>query len=180
MLKIELGVHVTQECPTVWPHTIRGSFADPQFDTQATTDLFCYDQNTVTGAFFATLKNSQSDDWTPLLDEPRQVGGNHIFDRLWTHIVYIPIFAIVFPVPYIEKLLLFYDAASGTADVYETDGRGDLILKKQYNGWRTSWKYIIAGQFGMANLLFFDETNSVGEFCFINDSGNIQFIEGWS
>jgi len=179
MLKIELGVCVTQECPTVWTHVIKGPFADPQLDTQAATDLFCYDQNTTTGAFFAAVKNSQSDDWAPLPDEPRQVGGNHIFNRRWTHIVYIPIFAVVFPRPHREKLLLFYDAASGVAEVYEADGHGNLILKKQHNRWRTSWKHIIAGQFGMANLLFFDETNRVGEFCFINHSGDIRLIEGW-
>ena len=180
MLKSELGVCVTQEFPRGWTEIMKGSFADPQFDPQAATDLFCYDQNTSTGAFFSTVINDQFDDGTPVLDWPSKVGGNHIFSRRWTHIVYIPIFTVAFPAPHIGKLLLFYDAASGVAKVYETDGHGILILKKQHNAWRTSWTQIIAGQFGKANLLFYDAANSVGEFCFINNSGDIQLVEGWS
>jgi hypothetical protein len=65
-------------------------------------------------------------------------------------------------------------------EVYQTDGRGDLVLKKQYTGWRTSWDQAIAGQFGKANLLFYDATNDVGEFWFMDTAGDLQFIEGWS
>jgi hypothetical protein len=174
MLHSELGVCVTQEFPTGWTEIMKGSFPDPQFDPQAATDLFCYNENTGTGAFFATVKNGQFD------DGPRKVGRNHIFIRQWTHIVYIPIVAISFPAPHIDKLLLFYDAASGLAELYETDGRGNINLKKQYSGWRISWTQIIAGQFGKANLLFYDEANRVGEFYTINNSGDLQLIEGWS
>jgi hypothetical protein len=180
MLKFELGVWVTQEFPSGWTHVIIGEFADSQFDPQAAPDLFCYDENTGIGAFFATTRHGQLDDETALLNGPHKVGGNHIFSRQWTHIVYIPIPAMTFSTPRIDKLLLFYDAASGVAEVYETDARGNLILKKQHNGWRTSWTQIIAGQFSMANLLFYDAANSVGEFCSINNSGDIQLIEGWS
>jgi hypothetical protein len=180
MLKFELGVWVTQEFPSGWTHVIIGSFADSRFDTQMAPDLFCYDENTGIGAFFTTFKNGQFDDEEALPNGPHKVGRNHIFSRQWTHIVYIPIPAMTFSTPRIDKLLLFYDAASGVAEVYETDGGGNLILKKQHNGWRTSWTQIIAGQFSMANLLFYDAANSVGGFCSINNSGDIQLIEGWS
>ncbi len=180
MLKFELGVWVTQEFPSSWTHVIIGSFANSRLDTQMAPDLFCYDENTGIGAFFSTVKNGQFDDETALPNGPHKVGGNHIFSRQWTHIVYIPIPAITSSTPRIDKLLLFYDAASGVAEVYETDGRGNLALKKQHNGWRTSWTQIIAGQFSMANLLFYDAANSVGEFCSINNSGDIQLVEGWS
>ena len=180
MLKIELGACVTQECPTGWTSAIKGSPADPQLDTQAATDLFCYDQNTETGAFFATVKNGQLAEWTPVSDKPHNVGGYHIFTRHWTHIVYVPVYSLALPAPHINKLLLFYDAASGMAEVYQTDGHGSLVLKKQHNGWRTAWRHIISGQFGKANMLFYDPTDRVGEFYFINNSGDIQLIEGWS
>src|SRR5687768_210947 len=132
MLKFELGVWVTQEFPCGWTHVIIGAFADLQFDTQMAPDLFCYDENTGIGAFFATNKNGQLSDATAVPNGPHKVGENHIFSRQWTHIVYIPV--MTFPTPRIDKLLLFYDAASGVAEVYETDERGNLILKKQHNG----------------------------------------------
>src|SRR5687768_8555716 len=123
MLKFELGVWVTREFPSGWSHVLIGSFADPQFDSQAAPDLFCYDQNTGVGAFFATFKNGQFDDETAVPNGPHKVGGNHIFSRRWTHVVHIPVFAIASRASHIVKLLLFYDAASGVAEVYETDGR---------------------------------------------------------
>jgi hypothetical protein len=180
MLKFELGVWVTQEFPSGWSHVLIGSFADSPFDTQMAPDLFCYDENTGIGAFFTTFKNGQFDNDTALPNGPHKVGGNHFFSRQWTHVVYIPIPAMTSPAPRIDKLLLFYDAASGEAEVYETDGRGNLILKKQHNGWSMSWTQIIAGQFGKANLLFYNAAHSVGESCSINKSGDIQLIEGWS
>jgi len=180
MLNSELGVCITQKIPRGWTDILKGSFADPQFDPQGATDLFCYNHNTGTGAFFVTAKNGQFDDGTPLLDRQSKVGGNHRFISRWTHIVFIPILAIAFPAPHINKLLLFYDAASGLAEVYEADGCGNINLKKQHRGWRTSWTHIIAGQFGRSNLLFYDSPNSVGEFYYINGSGEIQLIESWS
>jgi hypothetical protein len=180
MLKFDLGVRVAQECPTGSTHSIKGSFADSEFETPSATDLFCYNQTTGTGAFFVTVKNSQFDRGISLRDQPHKIGENHTFSRRWTHIVYIPIFFIARSLPHIGQLILFYDAASGVAEVYETNGNGNLILKKQYSGWRTSWTQIVGGQFGNANLLFYDATNKVGEFHNIGPSGDIQFIEGWS
>ena len=180
MLKFDLGVQVTQQCPIGSTHIIKGLSADLEFDTQRATDLFCYNQNTGNGAFFATVKNNQVDDEIPVWDGPHQVGGNHTFGRRWTHIVYVPVFVTAFPLPQIDNLLLFYDAASGIAEVYEIDGNGNLNLKKQHSGWRTSWTQMIGGQFGKANLLFYDAANQVGEFYTINNSGDLQLIEDWS
>jgi hypothetical protein len=174
MLKFDIGDWVLQVCPKGSTHALKGSFADPEFDAKPATDLFCYNQNSRTGAFFATGKKDSGD------NGPHRVGENHAFVRRWTHLVYIPIFSFVANLPYPYKLILFYEAASGMAEVYETDGKGNLNLRKQHNGWRTSWTQIIAGQFGKANLLFYDATNKIGEFCFMNISGDIQFIEGWS
>lgn len=180
MLNFNYDEWVAQECPIVSTHALKGSFIDPEFDTRAAADLFCYNQNTGTGAFFVTVKNSQFDHGIPVRDQPHKIGENHTFSRRWTHIVYVPIFFISRFLPHIGQLLLFYDAASGVAEVYETKGNGNLNLKKQYSGWRTSWTQMIGGQFGNANLLFYDAANKVGEFHSIGPSGDIQFIEGWS
>jgi hypothetical protein len=174
MLKFDPDESLIQECPKGSTHVLKGSFANLEFDTQAATDLFCYNQNSLTGAFFATVKNNPGD------GRPYKVGENHIFVSPWTHIIYVPVFSIAYPLPNIYKLLLFYDAASGVAEVYETDGRGNLILKKRHTSWRAFWTYIVGGQFGKANLLFYDAANTVGEFYFMNNSGDIQLIEGWS
>jgi hypothetical protein len=180
MLRFDLGVWATQECPIGSTHFLNGSFADPAFDTQGATTLFCYNQNTGTGGFFATVKHDPFDDGTPVRNESHKIGENHTFGRRWTHVVYVPVFVTAFPLPQTGKLLLFYDAASGVAEVYETDGNGNLHLKKRHSGWRTSWTQIIGGQFGTSNLLLYDATNRVGEFYTIDNSGDIQFIEGWS
>jgi hypothetical protein len=173
MLKFDIGKWVPQVCPKGSTHALKGSFADPEVDAPATTDLFCYNQNSRTGAFFATGKKDSGD------NGPHRVGENHTFVRRWTHLVYIPIFSFVANLPYTYKLILFYDAASGMAEVYGTDGKGNLNLKKQHSGWRTYWTQILGGEFGKANLLFYDAAHGVGAFYALSKSGDIQFIEGW-
>ena len=176
MSKFELNVWVTREFPRTWTHVIKGSFANPQVDTQNMTDLFCYDRNNGIGAFFATVKNGRLDDGTLVVDGPHKIGGNQTFSRRWTHIINGP-FAPPFPG---GVQLLFYDAASGVGEFYATDGRGNLILKKQHSGWRTSWTQIIAGRFGRANLLFYDAANGTGEFYSVDNLGDIQLIRSFT
>ena len=173
MLKFDIGEWVTHVCPKGSTHALKASFADPELDAQAATDLFCYNQNSRTGAFFATGKKNSGD------NGPHRVGENHAFVRRWTHLVYIPIFSFVTNLPYTYKLILFYESASGVAEVYETDGKGNLNLKKQDSGWRAYWTHIIGGQFGQANLLFYDAPHGVGAFYTLSKSGEIQFIESW-
>jgi hypothetical protein len=173
MLKFDIGEWVPQVCPKGSTHALKASFADPEFDAQAATDLFCYNQKSGTGAFFAIDKKD------PGNNDPHRVGENHTFVRRWTHLVYIPIFSFISAVPHMYKLLLFYDATSGMAEVYETDGKGNLSLKKQHSGWRTYWTHIIGGQFGQANLLFYDAAHGVGAFYALSKSGDIQLIESW-
>jgi hypothetical protein len=174
MSKFELDVWVTREFPKTWTHVVKGSFADPQIDTQGATDLFCHDRNARIGAFFATVRNGHLDDGTLVQDGPHQVGANHTFSRQWTQVV-------SGPWPGGIQLLL-YDAASGVGEFYATDGHGNLILKKHHDGWRTSWTQIIAGRFGRANLLFYDASNGLGQFYSVDNSGNIHLIRevhGW-
>jgi hypothetical protein len=173
MLKFDIGERILQECPTGSTHAIKGSFADLESEAQAAADLFCYNQATRTGAFFATVKHE------PGYTDPHRVGENHTFLRRWTHLVFVPIFSIADPLPSIHKLFLFYDALSGEAEVYETDGKGNLDLKRQHSGWRTYWTQIIGGEFGKANLLFHDAAHGVGAFYALTKSGDIEFIEGW-
>src|ERR1043165_1992439 len=173
MLIFEIGDWVLQECPTGSTHALKAAFANPQSATQAATDLFCYNQNSRTGAFFATGKKDPRDNGS------HQVGESHKCVRPWTHIVYVPIFSFVANLPYTYKLILFYEAASGMAEVYETDGYGNLILKNQHNGWRTYWTQIIGGEFGKANLLFYDAADRIGAFYALSKSGDIQFVEAW-
>lgn len=174
MLKSDIGEWVTQVCPQGSTHALKASFADTELDAQAATDLFCYNQNNKTGAFFATGKKD------PRNNTPYRVGDNHTFVRRWTHLVYIPIFSFVANLPYTYKLILFYEAASGMAEINETDGKGNLNLKKHHSGWRTYWTHIIGGHFGKANLLFYDAAHRVGAFYALDKSGDIQFVEGWS
>jgi hypothetical protein len=175
MLNVKVDGWVTEVCPSGSTHALKGSFfANSGFNAQGATGLFCYNRTTGTGAFFATGKHDPRD------KNPHKVGENHTFIRQWTHLVHIPILSFVSPLPRTYTLLLFYDAASGEAEIYETDGRGHLELKKRHNGWRTSWTRIVAGQFDKANLLFYDDANRVGEFYTVSRSGDIQLIEGWS
>lgn len=173
--RFELSPWVTREFSKTWTHVIKGSFVDPQLETRGMTDLFCYDRNKGIGAFFAMVKNGRLDDGTPVPDGPEQIGINHTFSNLWTHIVYVPL----------QKagLLLFYDATSGVGQFDQIDGRGDMFLKKRFTNWRTTWTKIIAGRFGRANLLFYDATNGLGEFYSVDTRGNfkgpIQAFTGW-
>jgi hypothetical protein len=53
--------------------------------------------------------------------------------------------------------LLFYERASGHGEFYKTDGKGGIAQLKVYDGWRTSWTFILAGNFadGSASDLLF-------------------------
>jgi hypothetical protein len=121
----------------------------------------------------ATVKHEPGD------PDPYKVGENHTFVKRWTHLVFIPVFTISAPLPCIHRFFLFYDALSGEAEVYETEGTGNLDLKRQHSGWRTYWTQIIEGEFGKANVLFHDAAHGVGAFYALSKSGDIQFIEGW-
>jgi hypothetical protein len=173
MFKFDIGEWVIQECPKDSTHALKGSFADPESGVKAAANLFCYNQNTGTGAFFAIGKKHPGE------DGPYKVGVNHTFIRRWTHIAYIPIFSFISVVPQRYKLLLFYEATSGMAEVYETDGTGNLSLRKHHSGWRTYWTQIIGGEFGTANLLFYDAAHGVGAFYALSKLGDIQLIESW-
>lgn len=171
MAKFQLNVWVSRQFPETWTHVIKGSFVDPQLATRGATDLFCYDRNAGIGAFFATVQNGRLDDGTLVVDGPRQIGINHTFDNLWTHIVHLP-----------PNLFFFYDATSGVGQFDQIDGRGDMFLKKRHTGLRTTWTQIIAGRFGQADLLFYDAANGVGEFYSVNSSGDMRLIRsiaGW-
>jgi hypothetical protein len=177
MSKFELDVWVSQEFPKGWTHVIKGSFADPQLATQAAADVFCYDQNTGIGAFFATVKNGILDDGTPVPDGLRKVGGNHTFDRRWTHIVhFMDTVLVTGPFGGTETrpicVLLFYDAVSGVGQFYHLDKDTNLVLLKQYSRWSTSWTQIIAGHFGKANLLFYAAASRTGKFYTVSFSAD--------
>jgi hypothetical protein len=173
MFKFDIGEWVPQECPIGSTHALKGAFADPEAEAQAAADLFCYNQTIRTGAFFAMGKKELRE------NGPYRVGENHTFVRRWTHLVFIPVFSLAWPKPHTDKLLLFYDAISGMAEVYETDGNGKLSLMRQHSGWRAYWTQIIGGQFGKANLLFYDAVNRVGAFYALTKSGDVQLIESW-
>ncbi len=100
-------------------------------------------------------------------DGPYQVGPNLTFSRRWTQIV--TGFAAT-------NLLLFYDATSGVGAFYATDGKGNLALLKQYDGWRHSWNIIIGGSFGRAGLMFYDAAGSTGEFYSVDNAGNMALV----
>jgi hypothetical protein len=177
MSKFELDVWVTRQFPKTWTHVVKGSFADPQFDTRGATDLFCYDRNAGIGAFFATVKNGHLDDGTLVQDGPRQVGGNHTFSRRWTHVVSGRFLDPLVP----NRIqLLFYDATSGVAEFYATDGRGQLSLIKQHTGWPTSWTQIIAGRWGSGGLLFYDAAHGKGEFYVVDHLGDIFLLKSFT
>lgn len=81
--------------------------------------------------------------------------------------------------------LLFYDASTGEAEMYTTDGEGNLSLLKSYSGWRKTWSIIVPGKFGgnrYTDLLFYDPTTGEGEIYITDGSGNLSLRKahsGW-
>jgi hypothetical protein len=166
MSEFDLDVWVSKEFPSGWTHIIKGDFVNPQAATQAATDLFCYDQNTGIGAFFATVKNGRLDDGTPVPDGPHKIGGNHTFSRLWTHITHVPQAG--------ARYILFYDAISGIGEVHETDGRGGLRLKSQQQIVRgIIYTHVIGGRFGSNNVFFYRADRGKCSFYRVNNAGGI-------
>jgi hypothetical protein len=110
-----------------WTHIIPGNFGGSGF-----TDLLFYD-SAGTGAFYTTdgqggislLRThtgwqSAGNPWTHII--PGNFGGSGFTD------------------------LLFYDSA-GTGAFYTTDGQGGISLLRTHTGWRSSWTFIVPGDF---------------------------------
>ena len=72
--------------------------------------------------------------------------------------------------------LLFYDAQTGDASFYLSDGSGGIqSIKEIIGGWKTFWTHIIPGNFGggkLTDLLFYDGAR--GSAVFYVNSGNAQ------
>jgi hypothetical protein len=90
--------------------------------------------------------------------------------RDWTHIV-----AGKFTdSPY--SALLFYEASTGVAEFYSTDGSGGINLLKHHEGWRQSWTHIVAGYFASSTregILLYDQSAGFGAFYDTDGHGNI-------
>lgn len=180
MAKFDLGVWVTRPFPA-WTHVIKGSFADPQSATQGATDLFCYDQNTRVGAFFATVRSGRLNDGTIVQDGPRQVGPNHTFEHRWTHIATgrFPDLHEAFPVR-----LLFHDAVSGNQEDHATDGRGGLKRIRFMRTSNTTLTHLLTGRFGdKAGILMYHASLGKGQFWAVdNQLGQMRVVkefDGW-
>lgn len=76
--------------------------------------------------------------------------------------------------------LVFYDRNAGFGAFYRFDSSGRMIVVSQHSNWRTSWKYIVSGdfaQFGSAfGLLFYEDGTGATEIYSMDTGGNISLI----
>lgn len=112
---------------TGWEMVVPGNFGGDD----AWTDLFFYDRETDTGAFYTSDGDGQLRllDRTPPFDEPwtsivpGNFGGNDRTD------------------------LLFYNAATGMSQFFTSDGQGCLVLLLEDPVWTPGWDQIVPGNF---------------------------------
>lgn len=80
---------------------------------------------------------------------------------------------------------LFYDSYRGYAEIYTSQGGGNLSLVKKYTGWRKSWNIIVAGQYGgdgLTDLMFYDRSSGEAEIYASTGNGNLSSLKrytGW-
>jgi hypothetical protein len=85
----------------------------------------------------------------------------------------------------IQRDLLFYDPGAGTGEFYSTDIGGGISLLATDTGWRSSWKFILRGNFAgrsFDELLFYDAGAGTGEFYETDGHGGISLLRtntGW-
>lgn len=71
--------------------------------------------------------------------------------------------------------LLLYDRVAGFGRFYDSDGQGNLLLRSEYSGWRTSWTHIVAGRFVASScysaVFFYDAAEGYAEIWAIDGTG---------
>jgi hypothetical protein len=178
--RFQLKLWLAWAFPKNWTSIDTGSFVgrDPTFDqkTQIETSLFCFDRNSGMGAFYAIVRNAHLADGTPVPDGPYRVGGDHPFGNRWT-------FAGPGPdLPGRGRVMLLYDALSGTSEFAVPDFRGGLIPIKRDTGWSTSLSQLVPGYWPGANLLLYDRANGTGDFYNVDNHADLhvqQSHTGW-
>jgi hypothetical protein len=74
--------------------------------------------------------------------------------------------------------LLFYEQATGHAELYETDGQGGITWLATLDGWHPGWTHIVAGRFTgspYTGLLCYDA--ATGQMTFYDVDGQGRLIE---
>ena len=135
---------------TSWTHIIPGNFGGGGL-----TDLLFYEGSTGRAEFyindgnaqFRNIKAIEPGGWKPGTSHiiPGNFGGDGLTD------------------------LLFYSVSEGSAAFYVNEGNANikLIRKVEAGGWRTSWTYIVPGNFGgsgLTDLLFYEGSTGSAEF----------------
>jgi hypothetical protein len=72
-----------------------------------------------------------------------------------------------------ENLLLFYDRDRGLAKLFSYNHAGGLVRKKAYSGWSKDWDHVIGGQFGEANMIFYNRVNGRLKAFRISETGSM-------
>jgi hypothetical protein len=80
--------------------------------------------------------------------------------------------------------ILSYDSSAGEGRFYSLDGECDLTLRKSYPQWRTSWTYIIPGDFAgdkLTDLLFYEQGKGEGALLINRGQGDFEQhgYSGW-
>jgi hypothetical protein len=148
---------------TTWNSILAGKFMNSSYSS-----LFFYDPTTGTSRF-ATTDGSGNLNMGPVLTTQNPIRWTKVITGNFTNSNYDD--------------LLFYDATTGKAALYTADGTGNMILKQEYEGWRTTWKFIVAGRFTGANrddLLFYDPTTGEGEFRRVDNNLQVPLAQGYS
>ncbi len=72
-----------------------------------------------------------------------------------------------------ENLLLFYDRDRGLGKLFSYNGAGQMFRKKTFTGWSKDWDHVIAGQFGEANMIFYNRVNGRLKAFRISETGSM-------
>ncbi len=82
--------------------------------------------------------------------------------------------------------LLFYDQNAGVAEIYSTDGQGNITLMNSYGDWDTEWDLIVPGNFGgtpqtqQTDLLLYSRARGAAAFFDVSGRGNITLMNSYS
>src|SRR5262249_42599790 len=79
--------------------------------------------------------------------------------------------------------LLLYDQQAGFGAIYDTDGRGNLILLDSHPRWRKTWSHILVAPFTdspYSGVLFYDQSAGFGAIYATDGHGHLKLLEDYS
>ncbi len=151
MAGIELVEWTSQPFTGSWTQAALRPYLDSDLDTAGLDDLLLYDSQNLTASLFKIRLNTANAN-IPVAN-PAVLFTSRFYQKVWNQFAALPAGP------------LGYNAAAGAGELDVIDAAtGAFQPAEQFTDWAPKWTLMVAGEFGLANVLFYDASAGVVEF----------------